>query len=64
VSFSTFGSSGIVSNLRTDSVAVDPTGKSYASGGEDGYVRVHQFDKGYFDFAYEVERQAKAQGQM
>lgn len=47
-----------------NSVAVDPTGKSYASGGEDGYVRVHQFDKGYFDFTYEVERQAKAQGQM
>jgi translation initiation factor 3 subunit I len=51
-------------NQPTDSVAVDPTGKSYASGGEDGYVRVHQFDKGYFDFTYEVERQAKAQGQM
>ncbi|KAG8428532.1 translation initiation factor eIF3 subunit [Metarhizium acridum] len=38
-------------------VAVDPTGKSYASGGEDGYVRVHHFDKGYFDFFYEVERE-------
>lgn len=48
----------------TDTVAVDPTGKGYASGGEDGYVRVHQFDKGYFDFTYEVERQAKAAGQM
>jgi len=47
-----------------NTVAVDPTGKGYASGGEDGYVRVHQFDKSYFDFTYEVERQAKAQGQM
>ncbi|KUJ11922.1 putative eukaryotic translation initiation factor 3 subunit I [Mollisia scopiformis] len=47
-----------------NTVAVDPTGKGYASGGEDGYVRVHQFDKAYFDFTYEVERQAKAQGQM
>jgi translation initiation factor 3 subunit I len=47
-----------------NTVAVDPTGKGYASGGEDGYVRVHQFDKGYFDFTYEVERQARAQGQM
>ncbi|CCU81582.1 eukaryotic translation initiation factor 3 [Blumeria hordei DH14] len=37
---------------------------SYASGGEDGYVRVHQFDKGYFDFTYEVERQARATGQL
>ncbi|KAF8851920.1 putative eukaryotic translation initiation factor 3 subunit I [Acephala macrosclerotiorum] len=47
-----------------NTVAVDPTGKGYASGGEDGYVRVHQFDKGYFDFTYEVERQARAQGRM
>ncbi|RDL37857.1 Eukaryotic translation initiation factor 3 subunit I [Venustampulla echinocandica] len=43
-----------------NTVAVDPQGKGYASGSEDGYVRVHQFDKGYFDFTYEVERQAKA----
>jgi len=44
-----------------NTVSVDPTGKGYASGGEDGYVRVHQFDKGYFDFTYEVERQARQQ---
>lgn len=42
-----------------NTVAADPQGKGYASGGEDGYVRVHQFDKGYFDFTYEVERQAR-----
>jgi translation initiation factor 3 subunit I len=47
-----------------NTVAVDPQGKGYASGGEDGYVRVHQFDKGYFDFSYEVERQARAQQQQ
>ncbi|CAI4215051.1 unnamed protein product [Parascedosporium putredinis] len=40
-----------------NTVAVDPTGKGYCSGGEDGYVRVHHFDKGYFDFLYEVERE-------
>lgn len=40
-----------------NTVAVDPTGKSYCSGGEDGYVRVHHFDKGYFDFLYEAERE-------
>jgi len=44
-----------------NTVAVDPNGKGYASGGEDGYVRVHQFDKPYFEFSYEVERQAKQQ---
>ncbi|TVY47932.1 Eukaryotic translation initiation factor 3 subunit I [Lachnellula occidentalis] len=47
-----------------NTVAVDPQGRGYASGGEDGYVRVHQFDKGYFDFTYEVERQAKAAQQQ
>ncbi|KAL8333426.1 hypothetical protein RB593_003234 [Gaeumannomyces tritici] len=40
-----------------NTVAVEPNGKGYASGGEDGYVRVHMFDKGYFDFMYEVERE-------
>ncbi|KAK3342986.1 WD40-repeat-containing domain protein [Neurospora tetraspora] len=40
-----------------NTVAADPTGKSYASGGEDGYVRIHHFDKGYYDFMYEVERE-------
>ena len=42
-----------------NTVAANPNGKGYASGGEDGYIRVHQFDKGYFDFTYEVERQAR-----
>ncbi|KAL9131556.1 MAG: hypothetical protein Q9175_006741, partial [Cornicularia normoerica] len=31
-----------------NTVAVDPLGRGYASGGEDG---------GYFDFGYEVERE-------
>lgn len=46
-----------------NTVAADPTGKSYASGGEDGYIRVHHFDKGYFDFMYEVERERANQMQ-
>ncbi|MCJ1346187.1 translation initiation factor eIF3 subunit [Peltigera leucophlebia] len=40
-----------------NTIAVDPMGRGYASGGEDGYVRVHHFDKGYFDFMYEVEKE-------
>ena len=40
-----------------NSIAVHPKGISYASGGEDGYVRMHVFDKPYFDFMYEVERE-------
>lgn len=40
-----------------NTIAVHPQGLGYASGGEDGYVRVHHFDKPYFDFTYEVERE-------
>jgi translation initiation factor 3 subunit I len=41
-------------------IAVHPKGTGYASGGEDGYVRVHTFDKSYFDFKYDVEITAEA----
>lgn len=41
-----------------NTVAVDPLGRGYASGGEDGYVRVHHFDGAYWGFGYEVEREA------
>jgi translation initiation factor 3 subunit I len=30
-------------------VAINPDGRSYASGAEDGYVRLHFFDKDYLD---------------
>jgi translation initiation factor 3 subunit I len=40
-----------------NTIAVHPKGTCYASGGEDGYVRVHHFEGGYFDFMYEVERE-------
>jgi len=33
-----------------NSVLFHPDGKSYSSGGEDGYVRVHTFDPSYYDF--------------
>ena len=29
-------------------LAVHPDGKCYASGGEDGFVRVHHFEESYF----------------
>ncbi|KAH3675884.1 hypothetical protein WICMUC_002454 [Wickerhamomyces mucosus] len=41
-------------------IAVHPKGTSYASGGEDGYVRVHEFEKSYYDFKYDVEKTAEA----
>lgn len=37
-----------------NSVAFQPDGKGYSSGGEDGYVRLHQFDPQYFDFDFEI----------
>jgi hypothetical protein len=30
-------------------VAINPNGLNYASGAEDGYVRLHFFDKSYLD---------------
>lgn len=36
-----------------NSLAFFPDGKGYASGGEDGYVRVHNFDDTYFQFNLE-----------
>ncbi|KIY51537.1 WD40 repeat-like protein [Fistulina hepatica ATCC 64428] len=32
-----------------NTLAVHPAGTCYASGGEDGFVRVHHFDRSYFD---------------
>nr|GAT45747.1 eukaryotic translation initiation factor 3 [Mycena chlorophos] len=31
-----------------NTIAIHPSGNSYASGGEDGFVRVHHFDDSYF----------------
>lgn len=36
-------------------IAIHPKGTGYISGGEDGFVRLHNFDKPYFDFQYDVE---------
>lgn len=36
-----------------NSLAFHPDGKSYASGGEDGFVRVQTFDSTYFDNIFE-----------
>ncbi|EGV62260.1 translation initiation factor eIF3 subunit [Yamadazyma tenuis] len=43
-----------------NSIAVHPNGSGYASGGEDGFIRVHSFDKSYFDFEYDAERTERA----
>lgn len=34
-----------------NSVAFHPDGRSYSSGGEDGFVRIHYFDNSYFDYS-------------
>lgn len=36
-----------------NSVSFHPDGKSYSSGGEDGFLRVHRFDPQYFEFEFE-----------
>jgi len=36
-----------------NTLAFHPDGKSYSSGGEDGYIRSHVFDKSYYEFEFE-----------
>ena len=36
-------------SLKSNTVAINPNGRNYASGAEDGYVRLHKFDKSYLD---------------
>mmetsp|Transcript_6794 Transcript_6794/g.6706 ORF Transcript_6794/g.6706 Transcript_6794/m.6706 type:complete len:350 (+) Transcript_6794:3282-4331(+) len=43
-----------------NSIAVHPDGTGYASGGEDGFIRLHYFDKSYFDFEFDTERAERA----
>ena len=45
-------------------IAVNPQGTSYTSGGEDGFARIHHFEKSYFDFKYDVEKAAEAKQHM
>ena len=35
-----------------NAVAFSPTGRSFTTGGEDGYVRLHHFDADYFTNKY------------
>eukprot|EP00040_Diaphanoeca_grandis_P017409 m.90685 g.90685 ORF g.90685 m.90685 type:complete len:330 (+) comp26418_c0_seq2:146-1135(+) len=37
-----------------NTIQFHPNGKQYCSGGEDGYVRMHNFDASYFEFEYDV----------
>jgi translation initiation factor 3 subunit I len=37
-----------------NTIAFHPKGTGFASGGEDGYVRLHHFDDDYFEFKVEV----------
>lgn len=39
-----------------NSVAAHPDGAGYVSGGEDGFIRVHYYEKSYFDFEFDAER--------
>lgn len=43
-----------------NTVAVHPDGTGYASGGEDGFIRVHTYDKSYYDFLFDAERSERA----
>ena len=36
-----------------NSLAFHPNGRSFSTGGEDGYIRINTFDQSYFDFQFE-----------
>ena len=36
-----------------NSLAFQPDGKGYSSGGEDGIIRVHQFPESYYEFEFD-----------
>jgi len=38
-------------------LSFSPDGRSFASGSEDGYVRIHHFDQTYFESAKSIEKQ-------
>ncbi|RKP02297.1 hypothetical protein CXG81DRAFT_29547 [Caulochytrium protostelioides] len=38
-----------------NTLAFHPEGRGFASGGEDGYIRLHHFDPSYFKFKYDGE---------
>lgn len=40
-----------------NTLAFFPNGRGYASGGEDGYVRLHHFDESYYRFLFEEEKE-------
>lgn len=47
-----------------NTIAVHPQGLGYASGGEDGYVRIHHWDKDVFGFLYDVEKEEPYRSQQ
>jgi len=45
-----------------NALAINPNGRNYASGAEDGYIRLHHFDKSYLDMKDPVP-EALAEGE-
>lgn len=43
-----------------NTIAVHPDGVGYVSGGEDGFIRLHVYDKPYFEFEFDAERTERA----
>ena len=40
-----------------NTLAFHPDGRSFASGGEDGYIRLHKFDPDYYKFKFAEEKE-------
>lgn len=46
-----------------NTVAVHPDDLGYVSGGEDGFIRVHYYDKSYYEFEFDAERTDRVMSQ-
>lgn len=46
-----------------NSIAIHPTGRSYTSGAEDGFMRMHHFDPAYLNMSDMIPRESKQDAQ-
>ena len=46
-----------------NAIGINPDGRSYASGAEDGYIRLHHFDQPYIEMTDPVPEEAIVGGE-
>ena len=54
----------VTTECPLNTLGIHPDGKSYTSGGEAGLLRIHHFDKEYFEHVEKEEKLLKTQEQQ